>query len=141
MLTERGIAIDPALISPGEFVRSSGSEAIRTLIDERQVEFDAVVAANDVTAFGAVEALAARGLRVPQDVVVVGFDDIAAARFFSPPLTTVRQPLRDQGLIAAEQVLALLRGEPPPSRTTLRTQLVVRQCNHQQATQPVTILC
>ncbi len=127
VLTERGIPIDPQLIAPGEFVRSSGSEAIRAFIDERHVEFDAVVASNDVMAFGAVEALAARGLRVPQDVVVVGFDDIAGARFFSPPLTTVRQPLRDQGLIAAEQVLAVLRGEPPPSRTVLRTQLVVRQ--------------
>jgi hypothetical protein len=57
----------------------------------------------------------------------VGFDDIAGARFFTPALTTVRQPLRDQGLIAAEQVLAIVRGEPPPSRTVLRTQLAVRQ--------------
>jgi sigma-B regulation protein RsbU (phosphoserine phosphatase) len=127
VLNERGIPLDPALIAPGEFVHASGRDAVRILVDERHLEFDAVVASNDTMTFGAIEALAARGIRTPQDVAVVGFDDVAAARFFSPPLTTVRQPLRDQGLIAAEQLMALIRGEPPPARTVLRTQLVARQ--------------
>ncbi len=84
-------------------------------------------AASDQMALGAVEALRARGLRVPQDLSVVGFDDLPEVRWSAPPLTTVRQPLSDMGRLAVRTVLRLARGEQPDSpRVELGTELVVR---------------
>ena len=74
--------------------------------------FDAIFAANDTAAFGALRALAEAGLRVPGDVAVVGFDDIALARYSHPPLTTVRIPRQKLGTEAAVQLLAQLAGQP-----------------------------
>ncbi|MFC7511669.1 LacI family DNA-binding transcriptional regulator [Streptomyces thermocarboxydus] len=87
----------------------------------------AVFAASDQMALGAVEALRGRGLRVPQDMSVVGFDDLPEVRWSAPPLTTVRQPLADMGALAVRTVLRLTRGEQPDSpRVELGTDLVVR---------------
>jgi signal transduction histidine kinase len=127
MLAKHGLPLDPDLIAPGDFTAGTGLKAIQLLLDERKVDFEAVVAANDPMALGALEALQARGIRVPGDVAVVGFDDIAEARLATPPLTTVRQPLHEQGRRAAEMVLALLAGEEVPKQVTLPTELVVRQ--------------
>jgi hypothetical protein len=97
------------------------------LLEERGVQFDALVAADDAMALGAMGALAAHGIRVPYDVAVAGFDDIEAARFANSPLTTVRQPLHDQGVYALQTVFAQSRGERVDPRVVLRTQLSVRQ--------------
>jgi LacI family transcriptional regulator len=78
---------------------------------ERNIRFDAVFAANDLMAFGAMESLFQRGFRVPQDVAVVGYDDIQAAPYFSPPLTTVRQDKLKLGREAVGLLMDMLRGE------------------------------
>lgn len=122
-----GLPLDPQLVVPGDFQAESGAAAIQTLMQERRVAFEAVVAASDAMALGAIEALQSRGVRVPYDVSVVGFDDIESARFATAPLTTVRQPLFEQGVQAMNLLLALHRGDPVPPRETLRTQLLVRQ--------------
>ena len=127
VLGERGLAVDPELVVVGDFQRAAGARAIDVLLDERRAPFDAVVAASDSMALGAIDALRARGLRVPEDVAVVGFDDIEAARFATPPLTTVRQPLHEQGRRAVELLLAVIRGEPVPEQVTLHTELVTRR--------------
>lgn len=98
-----GLFADPALIVAGDFEARSGREAIRQL--QRQRKFDAVVAANDMMALGALDGLKAAGLRVPQDVSVVGYDDTDESAFAVPRLTTVRQPLVDIGSAAARFVL------------------------------------
>ncbi|MDQ0747001.1 DNA-binding LacI/PurR family transcriptional regulator [Streptomyces africanus] len=78
-------------------------------------------------ALGAIEALRRRGLRVPQDMSVVGFDDLPEVRWSAPPLTTVRQPLADMGKLAVRTVLHLTHDEHPSSpRVELGTNLVVR---------------
>ena len=100
-LESLGIAPDPALLVAGDYETHSGREAIRQL---RQQHFDAIVAANDLMAIGAVEALQEAGLRVPEQVSIVGFDDIEEASFAAPSLSTIRQPLHEQGVSAGRLV-------------------------------------
>jgi DNA-binding LacI/PurR family transcriptional regulator/GAF domain-containing protein len=127
VLTEHGLTVAPDLVAPGDFLRSSGVTAVSMLLDEREADFEAIVAANDEMALGALEALRARGIRVPHDVVLVGFDDIEEARLVTPPLTTVQQPLHEQGQHATAMLLALLASEQVPEQVTLPTSAVVRQ--------------
>jgi sigma-B regulation protein RsbU (phosphoserine phosphatase) len=127
VLAEHDIPLDATLIAPGDFTLPAGTAAVRTLIDERRASFQALVAANDYMALGAIEALRARGVRVPADAAVMGFDDLDEARFAHTPLTSVRQPLREQAELAAEMVFAQLRGDAVPARTLLPAQLVVRR--------------
>ena len=127
VLEERGLGFDPDLVCEGTFEESAGEAAVALLVDERKVQFDALVASNDYMALGAIPALQERDLRVPSDVAVVGFDDIEDARFSTPPLTTVRQPLYQQGEAALDLVLAQLDGAEVAPQTTAATELVVRQ--------------
>jgi len=130
VLAEHGIAVDPALVIPGihYFTPETG---IRLLFDERQlrprIDVEALVANDDGIALEILEILQARGIRVPDDVAVVGFDDIEESCYVIPTLTTARQPLHEQGRRAAELVLAQLQGESVPPQINLRTQLMVRQ--------------
>jgi DNA-binding LacI/PurR family transcriptional regulator/anti-anti-sigma regulatory factor len=130
-LVEHELTVDPGLVAPGAFTKQSGITAMNLLLDERglspQKDFEAVVADGDVTALGALEALRTRGVRVPDDVALVGFDDISAARLATPPLTTVRYSFYDQGRRATETLLAQIEGQEVPERTTLPITLMVRQ--------------
>ncbi|MBM9619163.1 LacI family DNA-binding transcriptional regulator [Streptomyces zhihengii] len=114
------------LIAEGDFSEESGRAAVeRALAGGARI--DSVFAHNDLMAAGALRALRAAGLRVPEDVAVVGFDDIPTARHTEPPLTTVRQPMRAMGESAARLLLARLAGEDPPAGPlVLPTELVVR---------------
>jgi LacI family transcriptional regulator len=87
----------------------------------------AIFAANDLSAFGAIAAIREAGLRVPDDISVIGFDDIPAAAQFYPALTTVRQPLHQMSRSAVNTLLALIAGIAPASpQVTLPTELVIR---------------
>jgi LacI family transcriptional regulator len=121
-----GLAVDETLVVPGDFRPESGLAGCAALLDLPDPP-TAVFAAGDQMALGAVEALRRRGLRVPEDMSVVGFDDLPEVRWSAPPLTTVRQPFTEMGRLAARTVLALARGEQPASpRVELGTELVVR---------------
>jgi LacI family transcriptional regulator len=121
-----GIAPDGSLVVPGDFRPESGFTACNTLLDLPEPP-TAVFAACDRMALGAIEALRRRGLRVPQDMSVVGFDDLPEVRWSAPPLTTIRQPLEDMGRLAARTVLRLARDEEPGApRVELGTDLVIR---------------
>jgi LacI family transcriptional regulator len=111
-LERAGIAYDPALVIAGDFTETGGLLAVNRLL-ESGVTFSAIFAANDQTALGAVLGLYRRNVRVPDDVSLVGFDDLAVARFAVPPLTTVRQPVYEMGECAATVVLDLLKGQVP----------------------------
>lgn len=91
-LTERGVRLRKGLVANGDFSRESGRRAMAALL-RRHPDVDGVLAANDLMAVGALQALDAAGRLVPADVAVVGFDDMAEARSAEPPLTTMRQPL------------------------------------------------
>ena len=127
VLQEFQIEFEPELVAWGDFQRSSGVSAAQQLLERGAQGLDAILAASDIMALGAMDALVARGLRVPEDVAVVGFDDVVEARFASPPLTTVRQPLYEQGVQAVESVLDQLKGASGRQRLSLHTELVLRR--------------
>jgi len=124
-LEEAGVAFDPDLVEDGEFTEEGGVAATGRLIDAG-VAFDAVFAASDLMAIGAMRALREAGRQVPDDVAVVGFDDIPAAAQAHPPLTTIRQPLYEMGRAATEMVMAAVDGQAIDTRLELPTSLVVR---------------
>lgn len=110
----------------GDFSVESGMRALDLLL-ARGERFTAVFCSNDEMAFGAIRAIRARGKRVPEDISVVGFDDIRFARYFDPPLTTVAQPMSDLGREAMSMLIEILTGDDvPPRKRILPTQLVVR---------------
>jgi LacI family transcriptional regulator len=121
-----GIALDAELVRQGDFYHESGFVSGAALLDLSRPP-TAIFAASDQMALGVFEAVRLRGLRVPEDVSVVGFDDLPEARWSSPPLTTVRQPLAEMGMMAARTVLQLAQGEKIDSlRVDLATALTVR---------------
>lgn len=127
---QMGIKIDPALISqidkedPTPMV---GYPLVKELL-ARKVPFTALFAYNDISAIGAIRALQEEGLRVPQDVSVIGFDDIPGAAFHMPSLTTVRQPLARMGEVAAQSLLERIEGKREfPSEIAIEPELVVRE--------------
>lgn len=125
-LRDHGIEPDPALVVEGDFTQPAGYSGALSLL-ELPGPVTAILAANDVMAFGAMEAVRVVGRRVPQDVSVVGFDDIPQASRTNPPLTTVRQPLEEMGRRAVRLLLAYIADpKSPPSRIELPTELIIR---------------
>jgi two-component system sensor histidine kinase/response regulator len=126
-LAANRIAFNPQLVAPGDFKKPSGERAVRLLLDDRRLMPEAIVAANDVMAIDAMEALQARGLQVPYDVSVVGFDDLAEARQITPPLTTVKQSFFEQAKQATEMVMEMFGGKTITADVVLPTATVIRQ--------------
>ncbi len=125
-LLNAGIAFDESLVVAGNFFQPGGFTATNQLLSLAKPP-TAIFASNDLTAFGALEAIKEYGLRVPRDISVIGFDDIPMASQVFPPLTTIRQPLAEMGRAAVRMMIAKLRGvEPPSQRITLTTELVLR---------------
>ncbi|MGO4760184.1 LacI family DNA-binding transcriptional regulator, partial [Streptomyces sp. 2MCAF27] len=115
-----------ATVAVGDFTQESGVAATRELLCE-EPDLDAVFAASDLMAVGVLRALRQAGRRVPDDVAVVGFDDIETARYTDPPLTTVRQPIAQIGRRLAHQLLRLASGEQIEPSLVLPTELVLRE--------------
>jgi DNA-binding LacI/PurR family transcriptional regulator len=119
-----GLAVRPALAWPASFLADSARAAIAAL-RARGADFDAVFACSDLIAMSAVSTLRGLGLRIPEDVAVVGYDDVELAAYFHPPITTVRQPIEQGGRALVAALMGFLEKTPPPSRL-LPTELVVR---------------
>lgn len=111
-LEAAGLDYEPALVMPGNFTEASGLASVERLIDSRE-PFTAIFAANDQMAFGAGLGLHRRKLRVPDDVSLVGFDDLASSVYSIPPLSTVHHPVYELGQLAATAMLQLLAGQKP----------------------------
>ena len=124
-LAAHGLAAEPELLASAHFTVEAAYEAIREEL-EAGIAFDAVFAASDVIAIAAIQALAAAGKRVPEDVAVVGYDDVAIAVHANPPLTTVRQDLATGARLLVDLLLRRIGGETAPS-ATMPTRLIVRQ--------------
>jgi DNA-binding LacI/PurR family transcriptional regulator len=125
-LERAGVGIDPQLqVDVIDSTEHDGHRGLQELLS-RGVGFDAVFAASDLIAIGAVHALAAAGLRVPHDVAVVGFDDVPTARFANPPLTTVMQDTKRAGEMLVDAVIRMISGEQVAS-TRMPARLVIRR--------------
>lgn len=130
VLEENGIAFEPRLVLQGSWLRESGALAARELLDQRLTRAEAVTAivcANDYMALGVLDALAERGIAVPGDIAVTGFDDIDVTRVAVPPLTTVRQPTEALGRDGLRRLVALMNGGEEPLASELVAQLVERR--------------
>jgi LacI family transcriptional regulator len=126
-LERHDLEAGPDLWEEGDWSSSSGATAMGALLD-RVPDLDAVVAGNDRMALGAIHTLRARGLRVPEDVAVTGFDDIDEAAWVSPPLTSVHQPLDEMGRHAVRRLLSEVDGSvTPPVAINLRAELMIRE--------------
>ncbi len=130
-----GLPLDPQLIYPGQFSRDYGYNGIKHLL---QFNPDAVVCGGDTIAIGAIEAIQKAGLRVPDDIAVVGFDDLDVALKSNPPLTTIRHSVQRVGEVAAQLLIDIIEGKvQPPHHIVLPTELVVRQSSDPNALKEV----
>jgi len=126
VLSAHGVPFDPDLVAEGDFTKYSGERAVSEFLDKRGVKFRALAAANDEMALSAMEELQRRGYRVPEDIAVVGFDNVESTHFSSPTLTTVAQPIYEQAYKAVELALGLINGNPPVT-VSLPTSMVLRE--------------
>lgn len=126
-LRDAHVPVDPALIVEGDFLQSGGYRAALAMLALPDPP-TAIFASNDEEAFGVMDAVRQSGLRVPEDISLVGFDDVPAAARVRPSLTTVHQPLTRMGKAAAEMLLNLLDGRPLTNKLVLLTApLIVRE--------------
>jgi sigma-B regulation protein RsbU (phosphoserine phosphatase) len=117
---------DAALVFQGDFLSASGEAAVAHWLKTRTLP-DAIIAANDEMALGALSALTNAGINVPTDVKLVGFDDLENSRLSTPPITTVRQPIKDLAIAAVRTIMDQLLGRDVPQLQILQTQLVLRE--------------
>jgi LacI family transcriptional regulator len=120
------ISFQPERLADGQFDEDAAFATIQQMLLDG-IEFDAIFAGDDDSAIGAMRALKLAGRLVPQDVAVVGFDDVPSARYLSPALTTVRAPIEQVGREAVRQLVRLMNGQPAQALTLLRTELVIRE--------------
>jgi signal transduction histidine kinase/DNA-binding LacI/PurR family transcriptional regulator/AraC-like DNA-binding protein/ActR/RegA family two-component response regulator len=128
VVAEFGLDANPDLISPPcDWFEEYAAPAMRVLMEERRVQFDGLVAINDELAYGAMVYMRGKGLRLPEDVAVIGFDNSSFGRLCTPPLTTVPNHNRERGRQAVHMLLARINGEAVPEVVSLPTAVIVRQ--------------
>jgi LacI family transcriptional regulator len=126
---ELGLQVQPELVIQLEQNLSSpelGYPVVQQLLTQKR-PFTALVSFNDIAAIGAIRAFRDKNIRVPEDVSIVGFDDIQSAAFHNPSLTTIRQPLYSMGLTSARILLDRLRGKDDPEQVAIVPELIIRE--------------
>ena len=127
-LQANGIPFDENLVLNGDFERDIAYKAMDQFLGNgNRVAFDAVFTGDDDAAIGALKALHQHGLRIPEDIAVIGFDDLGFAPFLNPPLTTVRAPTESVGRIAAERLFGILENQASDEVTVLPTEIIFRR--------------
>lgn len=125
-LEAAGLPVQPEYVAHGDGKAEGAADAVATLLALPEPP-SAIFCYNDMTAMGAMKALAGRGLRVPEDISIVGFDDLFVAQYLTPPLTTIRQPMREMGRHALEHLMHLIEGAGPQPHVRMPGELIVRQ--------------
>jgi len=125
-LQAAGLPLDPALMAEGGFVQEGGYAAAERLLALAERP-SAIFCANDEMAFGAIDAINSKGLKVPADISVMGFDDIATSKFVYPTLTTIRQPFVEMAARAVSEVVEIIQGrDVNPAKIAFATDFIVR---------------
>lgn len=127
VMKEYELILEKPILIQGDFLQSSGNEAVYTLLDEIKQPFDAVVAANDSMAIGVLEAFQSRGINIPGDVIVTGYDNIEESKNYTPPLTTVNQPVYKMGKMALQLIKKIMNNEETSLNIILPSSVVIRQ--------------
>jgi DNA-binding LacI/PurR family transcriptional regulator len=132
-LEANGIPIDDNLILNGEFERDIAYQIMNEFLGNgKRVEFDGVFTGDDDAAIGVLRALQQHGYQIPEEIAVIGFDDLGFAPFLNPPLTTVRAPTESVGRIATERLFGLLENQTSDEVVILPTEIIIRRscgCN------------
>ena len=126
-LAAHGIAYDPNLIISGEYNRKVAYQSMVKFLENEHPDFDAIFTGNDDAAIGVMNALKEKGLCIPDDISVVGFDDLELSAFLTPPLTTIKAPTECVGKTAAQHLFNLLAGQDVDLVTLLSTEVVIRR--------------
>ena len=121
------VDFDESLVALGDFSLDSGYEAMSRLLPQQP---DAVFVCSDTMALGAQRAIREAGLRMPDDVAVVGFDDLPPAVHGDPQLTTVRQPIEKMGMVAVDILSAIIEGTETPASVMLPVELIIRESSN-----------
>lgn len=125
-LTANSIEFNPLLVEKGNFTREGGYKATKKLLEKGE-EFTAIFASNDQMAIGAVRAIKEKGLKIPDNISIIGFDNIEASSIIDPPLTTVMQPIYEIGKKATEILIRLINEEKiEQKKFMLKTKLIKR---------------
>ena len=125
-LEDAGLKINNKLIIDSEFVENAGYEAAKKLLNGMS-NFSAIFASNDKIAFGAIKAIQERGLKVPEDISVIGFDDIESSKYFNPPLTSMKMKLVEMADIATKSIIESIEHEMKPSINVVPVKLIERE--------------
>ncbi|GAB6088928.1 diguanylate cyclase [Spirochaeta dissipatitropha] len=125
-LEEAGILYDPNLVFPGMFKKESGHAAVLSIL-QRELQLDALLAADDYMAVGALEAFQEHGIQVPRDIALAGFDDLDLTAYTQPPLTTMRQPIFEMGERAVLMLEQIHNGKKVPALTCMNVNLIIRE--------------
>ena len=126
-LKNHSIEVNDKYILKGKFTEESGYEAIRDFLSCNKDIPDAFFSSNDEMAIGAIKAFHEAGIKVPQDVAVVGFDDILLSSYIKPKLTTIRRPMYELGMFSTNMLISILEGKSGNSSLVLSTELIVRE--------------
>jgi len=127
VLAENQISYDKSLIRCGAFTPESGYIQMKDMLESQSHKPTAAFIASDVVAAGAVAAIYEKGLRIPEDIAIVGFDDVPLARYMAPPLTTIQIPIYSMAQLAFSMIMQLINRQPPEEKHIfLDTQLVIR---------------
>lgn len=127
-LSEQEIPFNPSYLLQGDFEERATFDAVKRFVENTPEAIPtAFLASNDLSAIGCIKALQEMGYRVPEDISVMGFDDIEIAQYFVPPLTTVRNLVKEQGQLAVNQLLNMIDREKPGKKEVLEGSLVIRR--------------
>lgn len=126
-LAAHRIAFDPQLIITGQYNRHDAYQAMSKFLANDPPDFDAVFTGNDDSAIGVIDALTKKGFCVPDDISVVGFDDLELSAFLTPPLTTIKAPTQHVGQTAAQYLFKLLAGQEVEPITLLPSEIIIRR--------------
>jgi len=126
-LAENGLTLDGKYVFPGQFSKKSGHDAVTEMLDIRNIKADAIVAANDATAFGAMDELKSRGIKVPDEIAVIGFDGDRLGEIYMPSLSTVCQDFNSMGREGVETLISILSGNPVDPIRFVPTEMILRQ--------------